>query len=319
MWHILDEVRPALVIIVMAVLVGGCTNDSTVDNYSVRVDETAATQPPHAAPTSTSQPLSDSEVPDSGTAGIVEWTNTGTVIDRDGPILCAAGVMTSLPPQCSGVPVVGLDWSDVSDAESQSGVTWATMTLFGTFDGAVFELTRPPATPEYPPEEPFVLPLPCDEPADGWKVVNAATANNESDAVVYAQSQSEFMGNWVYRLPTDADARSVKVFTFAGQTEEHRAALRDLYGGPLCVAEAHRSLTDLAAIRTDAIELITSPEAVASGIHLVDGAYGDTIDIVHQRVALWVFAAEPGAEAWLESRLGQGVIELHSQLQRVDG
>lgn len=61
------------------------------------------------------------------------------------PELCLAGVMESYPPQCGGPVVVGLDWADVADAETASGVTWGTGWVIGTYDRQtqVFTLTEP--------------------------------------------------------------------------------------------------------------------------------------------------------------------------------
>lgn len=59
------------------------------------------------------------------------------------PMLCLGGVMESYPPQCGGPVVVGLDWGDVADAETASGVTWGTAWVVGTYDGETFTLTEP--------------------------------------------------------------------------------------------------------------------------------------------------------------------------------
>ena len=61
--------------------------------------------------------------------------NAFVLDDGDGPEVCGA-VMDSLPPQCSGPRLIGLDWSDVPWAESAQGVTWTTMYVeFSVIDG----------------------------------------------------------------------------------------------------------------------------------------------------------------------------------------
>ncbi len=305
--------RTIMVAVVLMALASACSDEPMT---GVAPNETAATTPPHLTTPTTTQPTFG--LPNLGPSTVTEWQFIGTVIDDGQPILCPSGVMTSLPPQCQGVPVIGLDWSTVEGVETAGGVRWADFTLVGTYDGSVFELTRPP---EPPPvgggETPFSVPLPCDEPAGGWQIINPATADNSGAAVGYAQAQPEFMGNWSYRLPADAAAYSVKVFTFADKLDEHEQAIRDIYGGPLCVSLADRSLAELEAIRNMVKAVIVSPEAEAAGIYLLDGQYGDTIDILTGQIEFYVLAAEAGAQGWLDAQFGQGTVTLQGRLQRV--
>ncbi len=281
----------------------------------VAPNETAATTPPHLTTPTTTQP--DFGEPNLGPSTVTEWQFVGTVIDDGQPVICPGGVMASLPPQCEGVPVVGLDWLDIDWAETAGGVRWADLTLFGTYDGERFELTRPPEPPLRGEETPFTVPLPCDEPEGGWQIINAATADNDGAAVGYAQAQPEFMGNWTYRLPADASVYSVKVFTFTAKLEQHQQAIGDIYGGPICVSLVRRSLAELEAIRSRVKEAIVSPEANAAGIYLMNGQYGDTIDVFTGGIEFYVLAAEAGAQGWLDAQFGQGVVGLHSLLTRI--
>ena len=248
-----------------------------------------------------------------------EWQFTGLVIDDQGTKMCPESVMDSRPPQCVGVPIDFFDWTEISEYEEAAGVRWVDVTLVGTLsDDGVFRLTQPPISPQWPPEIPSTpIPLPCEEPEDGWRIINPATADNITPAVQYAQAQPEFMGNWNYRLPDGAVANSVKVFTFSGNLAGHEAALRNVYGGPLCVSLADRSLAELEAIRNQVKEAIVSEEAAGVGIHLLNGQYGDTIDVILGTVEFNVLAAEPGAGDWLSRHFDEGVVNLHSLLQRV--
>ncbi len=250
------------------------------------------------------------------TSDAVEWEFTGTVIDDRQPHLCPSDVMTSLPPQCAGVPVVGLDWSEVETFETANDVRWTDLTLFGRLSDGVFYLTRPPMPPVWRGgEEDFRTPLPCPEPDGGWRVVDEATADNESAAVAYAQAHPEFLGNWTYQLPPGT-AYSVKVFTFTGNLNQHEAAIRTVYGGPLCVSLASRSLADLEAVRSQVKEVIVTAEAEAAGIHLANGAYGDTVDIFNGTIEFHVLAAEDRAQEWLDAQFGLNTVVLYSRLQR---
>ncbi|MCH7584281.1 MAG: hypothetical protein IH941_03865 [Acidobacteria bacterium] len=252
------------------------------------------------------------------TSDAVEWEFTGAVIDDGQPHLCPSDVMTSLPPQCAGVPVVGLDWSEVETFETTNEVKWTNLTLTGRLSEGVFYLTRPPMPPVWRGgEQDFRTPLPCPEPDGGWRVVDEATADNESAAVAYAQTHPEFVGNWTYQLPPGT-AYSVKVFMFTGHLDQHETAIRTVYGGPLCVSLAPRSLADLEAIRSQVREVIVTAEAEAAGIHLANGEYGDTIDIFTGMIEFHVLAAEDRAQDWLDAQFGLDTVVLYSRLQRVE-
>lgn len=69
----------------------------------------------------------------------------GTVLQKNGeePQFCLGGVADSYPPQCSGPPVLGWDWSVAPQADSASGVTWGRYALTGTWDATAFTVTQP--------------------------------------------------------------------------------------------------------------------------------------------------------------------------------
>ena len=74
-----------------------------------------------------------------------EVSAVGTVLEADdGPELCLGPIAESYPPQCSGPPVVGWDWSAVDGEETASGVTWGAYAVWGDWDGATFTVTREP-------------------------------------------------------------------------------------------------------------------------------------------------------------------------------
>jgi hypothetical protein len=71
-------------------------------------------------------------------------TGMGTVIGGDQPQLCLGAVAESWPPQCSGFPIVGWDWSAVKGTFDTNGtIKWGSYVVAGTWDGATFTLTRP--------------------------------------------------------------------------------------------------------------------------------------------------------------------------------
>lgn len=78
-------------------------------------------------------------------ASPVEVSAVGTVLEADdGPELCLGPIAESYPPQCSGPPIVGWDWSAVEGEESASGVTWGAYAVRGEWDGETFTVTGDP-------------------------------------------------------------------------------------------------------------------------------------------------------------------------------
>ncbi len=86
------------------------------------------------------------------------------VIDTGGgPQVCGV-VNTSLPPQCGGPPLVGLDWTAIAWSDSAQGVTWADMYIeVRIVDGALELVTGPterrtmnPREQTFPPPPPGV-------------------------------------------------------------------------------------------------------------------------------------------------------------------
>ena len=74
-----------------------------------------------------------------------EVSAVGTVLEADGgPELCLGPIAESYPPQCSGPPVVGWDWSAVDGEETASGVTWGAYAVWGAWDGETFTVTQEP-------------------------------------------------------------------------------------------------------------------------------------------------------------------------------
>ena len=127
-------------------------------------------------------PAADGEV---STGGLV------TVLDDgDGPEMCHV-VAESLPPQCEGVPMADWAWADHPEHEDQSGVRWGSFALTGTFDGTTFAVTDaiPAALYDALNEQPEPLPgTPCDPPAGGWGVVDAAKATPEAMDATFTEA-----------------------------------------------------------------------------------------------------------------------------------
>ena len=258
-----------------------------------------------------------------------EYQYVGMVLDKEGvgPQLCLF-VEESLPPQCGGTPVVGLDWAEVPWAETAGDTTWAEASLVGTFDGATFTLTQSPAPAGdgqgSAPHPDFTSP--CPVPSGGWVVTDPALATQEAfdAAQAYAASQPGHAGLWIDQLGEVAGeggfdpAGFVLNVTFTGELAAHETALRAIYGGPLCVSGAERSAAELEAILGEIPAVLTTPEAEAAGIYAGTGA-GYYTDISRDVVVAEVFAVTGDGQAWVDARFGPGVVELYSVLTPVIG
>lgn len=220
---------------------------------------------------------------------IQRYTVNTTVLEspEHGPQMCLGGVRTSLPPQCGGPDVVGFDWAEVDDEESANGTTWGSYALTGTWDGERLTLTEPPAAhgsvprAEGPPElDPTT---PCETPAGGWADIDPARAGEEhrSAATNYAYARSDVGAVWLDREALLRDERpddenyGVLTFSFTGDLAAHEAELRRLYGGPLCVTAAERTIAELEALQGEVHEELEGA-AFSSNADAITG----TVDVM---------------------------------------
>ncbi|MBT8165835.1 MAG: hypothetical protein HKO63_06575 [Acidimicrobiia bacterium] len=250
----------------------------------------------------------------------------GTVLDKKGvgPQLCMF-VRDSLPPQCEGLPVVGLNWRDVDWAETAGDTTWADARLIGRFKGGELVLTERPLDRVAPAREQPDYSTPCAEPEGGWIIRNDALATEDDfqRANEYAQRQPEFTGTWFDHLQqpkefTPLAESSIANFSFTSNLDRHRSEIENLYGGPMCVSEGKRPLAELRDIQDRVFDAIFTPQAEAAGIFAGFGASGSA-DQFKGVVEVSVMYAGDDAQQWLDERFGPGVVELHSFLQPYEG
>ena len=91
-------------------------------------------------------------------------TGMGTVIGGADPQLCLGPVAESWPPQCSGFPIVGWDWSAVKGTFDTNGtINWGSYVVTGTWDGATFTLTESALSSAL--YDPMMPPSPTASPA----------------------------------------------------------------------------------------------------------------------------------------------------------
>lgn len=254
------------------------------------------------------------------------YTATATVLEspEHGPQLCLGAVTASLPPQCGGPDIVNWSWDDVDGAESMAGTTWGSYTVIGTYDGERFTLTEPPAPPTdhagVGSEQP-TFPTPCEEPADGWTVVDEPTAPDEAmyAAIDYAAAQAEHAGTWVDQsinpALTEAGSDTVESaandptklvlnFRFTADLDRHEQEIRAIWGGALCVSLAEHTE---AALRTIQDELHAElPAVLSSGVDTVTGV-----------VEIQVVLDNGDLQQQVDDRYGPGTVRISSALQPV--
>lgn len=224
-----------------------------------------------------------------------------------GPQLCLGGVAESYPPQCGGPALVNLDWDDVADRESASGVTWGSGYAVGTYDGETFTLTRPVA-PEAPdavvPDapEPEYGPL-CADPFRGAEdapdpaTFSPADGGAQGALVTAAQALPGFVTSYV---SDGAVEFNVIVSTAEGDAEVAHAALREVWGGWLCVdAQDLPTASEVAAAQEALHADGAVPGVLGSGSGAdavlnvsVEVADEHTVTAVHDAVAPWLTPAQ---------------------------
>lgn len=289
------------VVALLALTACSTEGESRAVDTAGQSDAPAAGVPDGAMPTTL--PAADGDV---STGGLV------TVLDDgDGPELCHV-VAESLPPQCEGVPMADWVWSDHPEHEEQSGVRWGSFALTGTFDGTTFAVTEaiPAALYDALAEAPEPLPgTPCDPPAGGWAVVDATRATPEAlDATLTEAARLPGLaGTWLDQSEDpSATSDPTRVIVNVAVTEDvegAEAALRETWGGALCVSAARYTEAELNKI---SMELQRLP-----GVLSTSGA----ADVVHAEV----LHDDGSLQAWADEEYGEGRVEITSALQPVEG
>jgi hypothetical protein len=238
-----------------------------------------------------------------------------------GPELCLGGVLSSLPPQCSGPPITNWSWEEVTGEERQNGVIWGAYGVVGTYDGKSFTLTAKPGprtgrpSDEVPGADRFASP--CPTPPGGWKVVDPSKMSFADEQAVDAAAGADpdFVLAWVDARGTrdpkhperpDDPAKVVKNFAFTGDLERHEAELRALWGGPMCVSRKLHSSQELQRIQKEVQDDPT--------IHQLWSSAGNIDDVVEVGV-VW---DDGTLQRRLDERYGPGVVKVTSALQPIN-
>jgi hypothetical protein len=252
-------------------------------------------------------------------ASAPRYTATGTVLENadHGPQFCH-GVLTSLPPQCDGVDLVGWDWGSVRH-ESQDGVKWGDYTVVGTWDGARLTLTEPPKPPQQTEtDEGSDTASPCPAPEGGWRPVAPAKATEKAmyAAMRLARKSPGFAGVWVDQsylgdgpvkeFEANDPTKLVLNFRFTGDLEAHEQRIRKVWGGALCLSPAERTESELRRLQRKVTEE-------------VPGVLGSSVDITGNRVDITVSVVTDDLRQDLDARYGPGTVRAWGVLRPVSG
>lgn len=270
----------------LALVLTGSALVSCSTEAQIRAEDPAVHQPDGAA----SEPAE---------ADVVRTTGLATVLDDgDGPELCLGAIAESLPPQCSGLPMTGWEWTEHPEHERAGGVRWGSFAVTGSYDGESFAVTD--ATPAalydamaQEPEEP--LGTPCEEVSDA---IDASKATPEAmDATMNAAAALPDLAMvWL-----DEDLINVAV---TEDPERARATLRETWGGLLCVSTAEHTQRELEAIQR---ELNALPGFLSSGSTRPDHL---SVTVVHDDGSL---------QEQVDQEYGKGLVEVSSALVSAEG
>lgn len=240
-----------------------------------------------------------------------QFEATAAVLEspEHGPELCWS-MLDSLPPQCSGVPVVGWDWADVGGEESARGTTWGGgYHVVGTYDGTALTLTQPARDAPRSTTDQDPIGTPCPVPEGGWRVEDPTRLDDGAvqAAMAFATAHPQHAGFWLDHLDlSDPAALRVLNVATAGDVAAHERRLRELWGGALCVVRRPHTLARLREVQD---------EVQAGGLGLqVTSSYADE---VHGVVRITAVTVDDRQRAALEERYGPGVVEVEPHLRPV--
>jgi hypothetical protein len=252
------------------------------------------------------------------------YRGTGTVLEQGaGPQLCFS-TLDSYPPQCGGgVELHGWDWSEATGYESANGTRWGSYEIVGHWDGESLAVVRfgPPNAEGagVPAVDVDRLATPCPAPEGGWAVPRDTPRlglDDNAAMLAYVESQPEYSASWVDTStdpnfdPAHVDeyvhdfAAVVTVVRFTHDVERHEAAMRALWGGPLCVVEGGVARTDLERILDEVSGQVETTWA--------------NLDLVGGRVEVGVNVVDPDVQAALDRQYGEGAVVLHGHLEPVE-
>ena len=253
------------------------------------------------------------EMPTSVPPPTADVIGIGTVMDLgqgEDPQLCLGAIAESYPPQCSGIPITNWDWAPVKDTSESSGsVRWGSFAVTGAYDGETFEVTKEPMSSALydpmPVDNPFVTT--CEEPEGGWAVVDDSKVGFEDQDAVYAAAAQlpNYAGSFLDMnadQPDDASATIVNVLV-TDDPEGAEKALREVWGGPLCVTVSEHTEAELVEIQDGLTGL---PGLLSSGPQL-------------DKLVVDVVWDDGTLQAWADQAYGEGLVAIRPVLRLAAG
>lgn len=258
-------------------------------------------------------------------------TSTTVLDDGDGPVMCLGDMAFSLPPQCDGPGVAAWEWAEHPEHESASGARWGRFDLVGTWDGATMTPTEvsaaAPLEVSAGPIGDYPFTTRCEEPDGGWVGGDPATTTNaaKGDANRVAETLPDYGIVWGdqsinphwdewqgHEGPPSLElqqAMNDPAYTIlnVGVTDDlarAEAALREVWGGPLCVYRLDNTFAEL--------------RRIAGELGDLPGNLGAQFGTVSNRVELRVIHDDGSIRAWADEEYGEGVVDVTAALEPVE-
>lgn len=293
-------------LVVLSPVLAGCGSASSTPSEG----GDAVGSAPNASASSTAMPTA---VP--AAEGLVRTLGLVTILGKsdEPPMLCLGGVAESLPPQCDGPELQGFDWADHRGGyDEASGVRWGEFAVTGRFDGKRFEVTRVVEKADFVPPELDGGSRPdfstrCPEPAGGWRVLDPDKTTQETVEATFAAAERlpGYSYSWVDHSRIDPDlppespeANDPRLLILNVRVTEDpdgaETALRETWGGALCVTKAQRTLQELQEIQQEVNDL---PGMLTSGQ-------------VFDSVEVGVIYDDGSLQRWADATYGEGVVQV---------
>ena len=235
-------------------------------------------------------------------------TNASLLVtdDGSGARMCRSGNWQDIePPRCDEFAITGWDWDSSWDYEEKDGARWGYFTLTGTFDGSTFAVDEV-SQPDPEPYE-WDFEIPCPEPDGGWRVLDPALTTSETEAVL-SNPAEKLPGFALIAVstpdgePAPRDPASTVVTVYVAEDPVGaEAAMREVWGGMLCVTEVEHSYRELSKVQHELLDIPGMTE-VGSGNPA-------------NQVELSVFHDDGSIQRWADQEFGDGVVVVESNLR----
>lgn len=250
-----------------------------------------------------------SDGPSGGGGARYEGSFTVLESPEHGTELCV-NVLTSLPPQCGGLPILNWDWDEVDGEEARGGTTWGAWHVIVTYSNGTVTLVEPPTRPRKAAQRASDFYPACAQP----EVEEASAGEAQWEAVGQPNEPLQIDGlvtMWVTGSGGEGGEDFVaNVIVRPGGREAAVAAVRGRYLGPLCVVE--RDLPTSSELDAVQSELADDDARAALGTVLSAGA-----DSMRGAVVAQVWIVDDTVKRYAHDRWGNRVI-LESALHPVD-